>query len=60
MDAGTVLYLFVARHCNPNYLLSLFGKEKPLKTDHLSEDIITGMNNEYSQQVLELMRVLRE
>ena len=59
MDAGTVLYMFVARHCNPNYLFSLFGKEKLLKTDHVSEDIIVGMNNEFSRQVLELVRVLR-
>lgn len=60
MDAGPVLYLFIARHCHPNYILSLFGKEKLTKGEHLTEDTITQVDSEYGRQVLELVRVLRE
>jgi hypothetical protein len=60
LDAGVALYLYVSRQCHPHYLQSLFGKEKLLKTDQVSEETILAQNNSYSQQVLELVRVLRE
>ena len=60
MDAGTVLYLFVARQCHPHYLQALFGKEKLLKTDQVSEETVAGVGSEFSGQVMELVRVLRE
>lgn len=52
MDAGQALYLYVSKQCHPNYLLSLFGKEKLLKNDHMNEETIVSQGNEYSQQVL--------
>ena len=60
MDAGVALYLYISKQCHPNYLLSLFGKEKILKNDHVNEETITAQDNSYSRQVQELIRVLRE
>lgn len=60
MDAGNTLYLFLAKNYHPNYCLALFGKEKLLKTDKVDEETIITQNNQFSQQVLELVRVLRE
>lgn len=60
MDAGVALYLFIARSCHPNYLLSLFGKEKLAKGDIVGEEVIGEQVNAFSEQVLRLVRVLRE
>jgi len=37
MDAGSNLYLYIAKNCHENYLYSLFGKPKLSKTDILNE-----------------------
>lgn len=60
MDAGNALYLYLAKNYHPRYCLALFGKEKLLKTDKVDEETIISQNNQFSQQVLELVRVLRE
>ena len=59
-DVGQALYLYVAKNCHPNYVVSLFGKQKLLKNDHVSEETIQQQGNQFSQQVLELVKVLRQ
>ena len=60
MDTGFVLYLFIAKTYHPNYLLALFAKDKILKGETVNEEMIAEQNNQFSQQVLNLVRVLRE
>lgn len=60
LDAGVALYLYISRSYHPDYLRALFGKEKLVKGDVLSEDMIAAQEGGYSQQVMNLVRVLRE
>jgi hypothetical protein len=60
LDCGVALYLFIARTCHPNYLAALFGKEKLGKGEVVGEEQIAEQGNSYSEQVLNLVRVLRE
>lgn len=48
MDAGVALYLYIAKVHHPNYILSLFGKEKLSKTDVVGEEVIAEQGNTYS------------
>ena len=60
MDASSILYLYISKSCHPNYLLSLFGKEKFGKHEHLTEELIGEQDNHFSRQVTTLVRFLRE
>jgi hypothetical protein len=60
LDAGTALYLFIAKNHHPDYVRALFGKEKLAKGEVVGEETIAGQDNAYSQQVMNLVRVLRE
>lgn len=60
LDAGVALYLYISRTYHPDYLRALFGKDKLVKGDVLSEDMINAQEGSYSQQVQNLVRVLRE
>jgi hypothetical protein len=60
MDSGFALYLFIAKSYHPNYLAALFGREKLAKGEVVGEELIAEQQNTYSQQVLNLVKVLRE
>ena len=60
MDAGSSLFLYVSKSCHENYLYSLFGKAKLSKNDVLNEQLVANQTNEYSQQVMNLVRTIRE
>ncbi len=52
MDSGYALYLYLAKQYHPNYCISLFGKEKLVKTDKVDEQTIVSQGNKYSNQVM--------
>lgn len=60
LDAGNALYLYLARQFHPNYSLALFGKDKLVKGERLDEELIIEQDNQFSIQVQQLIRVLRE
>lgn len=59
MDNGLAMYLYVSKVCEPVLLKKLFGKDKLVKADHLTEETL-NIETDFGRQVSNLIRVCRE